>query len=116
MPIHYKVDYFTDKNGFCPVKDYIRKIGSPKGQRIAWGVIEYLENVGPELIGTDMDKYIDDQLRELRKDRHRILYAQINKGYVLLLAFLKKGKNTPPKYIAIAHEQLNDYKIEKRIK
>ena len=56
-----------------------------------------------------MDKLIEGSIRELRKDRHRILYGRHGTTYVLLTAFLKKTDKTPLEQINLAKKRFEEY-------
>lgn len=73
-----------------------------------------LEELGPDIQGTNMDKLIDGSLRELRKDRHRILYGRDGWNFALLVAFRKDSQKTPKPFITLAMGRFEEYKIAKR--
>ncbi|MDD5368142.1 MAG: type II toxin-antitoxin system RelE/ParE family toxin [Anaerolineaceae bacterium] len=106
----WKVDPFVDEGGVCPVMDYIFTGHSEKEVAIIMQVITTLQNRGPEIRGSKMDDRIRGPIRELRKDRHRILYAQVGNTFVLLSAFLKETQKTPPEEIDLAERRLEIYR------
>ena len=63
-----------------------------------------------------MDKLIEGSLRELRKDRHRILCGRHGDTFVLLTAFLKRTNDTPPKEIELAKRRFEAYQESNRKK
>lgn len=106
MPIKWTVECYKDKYGREPVLDYIGE-GNNK-QRIATliNVIQMLMVYGTAIYDTEMEKGLTDSIRELRKDRHRILYGKIGNRYILLTAFLKRTQKTPPEEIELAERRL----------
>lgn len=104
------VEYYTDRNGFSPVKDYIRKLTDPKQVAVVMKAIMRLKALGTEIQQTKMDKFIEDSIRELRKDRHRVLYGRIGNVFVLLTAFLKETDQTPESEKQLARTRFQDYK------
>jgi len=79
-------------------------------------VIQRLQLLGPDIQGTDMDKLIEGPLRELRKDRHRILYGRYGNHFVLLTAFMKKTDKTPPEQINLAKQRFEEHQRKGKIK
>lgn len=106
MPLKWTVEFYEDEDGNAPVQDYIME-GNDE-QRIATciNVIRYLMEHGRGIRDTDMDKGLNDSIRELRKDRHRILYGQIGTRFFLLSAFMKRTQKTPPEEIELAERRL----------
>jgi len=109
MPSKYKIEFYQDADGRFPVKDYIFEGNDEKKVALLIAVIQRLEEVGPELRTTDMDKLIDSPIGELRKDRHRILYGRDGNNYVLLTAFLKRTQKTPQGQIELAKKRFEEY-------
>lgn len=105
----WKVVFFEEEDGSEPVKEYIRSIKREKERAVLIRTIELLQNIGPEIQGTNMDKLIDGSIRELRKDRHRILYGRLSETFILLTAFLKRTDETPAKEIELAKERFRAY-------
>lgn len=113
MPSHgpWRVIFFEEADGSKPVFDYIFAGGlSDKDIAVISNILVSLQNQGPEIQGTDMDKPIEGPIRELRKDRHRILYAQHGHSFVLLTAFLKKTQKTPRDLIDLALKRYEQFK------
>ena len=103
------VDFFEEEDGSQPVKKYILDGHSEKDIAVIMNVLVSLQNLGPDIQGTDMDDRIDGHIRELRKGRHRILYAQVGNSFVLLTAFIKKTQKTPIEQIELAKKRLKIY-------
>lgn len=77
-------------------------------------LIEQLEELGPDIQGTNMDKLITGSIRELRKDSHRILYGREGRNFTLLVAFRKDSRKTPERFITLALGRFEEYKTAKR--
>lgn len=104
----WKVVFYEDDDGKCPVQEYIFSPGhNEKDIALLINVIQRLKALGPDIQGTKMDKRINNSIRELRKDRHRILYGRCETTYVLLHAFKKKTQKTPQKDIDLAQNRFD---------
>ena len=109
MPSKWKVVFYQDDQGHNPVQDYLFE-GNDEGRvGLLINVIQRLEALGPDIQGTNMDKLIEGSIRELRKDRHRILYGRYENTFVLLSAFMKKTDKTPPEEIILAKKRFEDH-------
>ena len=108
MPSKWKVEFYEDDKGINPVQEYIVEGNDEKRVALLINVIQRLEELGPELQGTNMDKLITGSIRELRKDRHRILYGRHGNTYILLTAFLKKTKKTPQEQLELAKQRFEE--------
>lgn len=106
MPLKWTVEFYYDKDGKAPVQDYILEENDEQRISTLIHVIQYLMIHGPGIRDTEMEKGLTDSIRELRKDRHRILYGQIGTIYILLSAFMKRTKKTPPEEIELAEKRL----------
>ncbi len=109
MPSKWTVVFYQDIDGSIPVQDYIFEGNDEKRVALLINVIQRLEVLGPEIQGTNMDKLIEGPIRELRKDRHRILYGRHENTFVLLSAFMKKSDKTPPEQIELAKKRFEEY-------
>ncbi len=72
-------------------------------------LIDMLQELGPDIQQSKMDKLIEGSYRELRKNRHRILYCRQGRKFILLVAFLKDTQKTPVKYIELAKKRYAEY-------
>ena len=115
MSPKYHVEFYRDADGSNPVQEYILEGNDKKKIALLIAVIERLENLGPELQGTNMDKLIKGPIRELRKDRHRILYGRDGNTYVLLTAFPKSTQKTPPEQIELSQKRFGEYLRKKLV-
>lgn len=111
MPKHWQIACFIDAKGNNPVSAYMFDEKNLTDLEVMINVIQRLSHVGQDLIDTNMAKHIDGPIFELRKDRHRIMYAEdsINNRFVLLSAFLKETQKTPPKEMEKAYRHWKEY-------
>lgn len=109
MPPKWIIEFYKDAEGRLPVQEYIFEGNDEKRVALLINVIQSLQTLGPEIQGTKMDKLIEGPIRELRKDRHRILYGRHGNTFVLLTAFLKDTDKTPPEQIALARERFTEH-------
>ncbi len=109
MPSRWIVEFYQDAEGNIPVQEYMFEGNDEKRVALLINVIQRLETLGPEIQGTDMDKLIEGSIRELRKDRHRILYGRDGNRFILLTAFMKKTDKTPPEQIALAQRRFEEH-------
>ncbi|MBN1152252.1 MAG: type II toxin-antitoxin system RelE/ParE family toxin [Dehalococcoidia bacterium] len=98
--------YYEDETGHESV---VEEIGAfpKKAQAKILRFVDLMQAEGPTRLGADYSRHIDDDIWELRidsgSDRYRVLYFTVaSRTVVLLRAFLKKGKRTPPAEIATA--------------
>ena len=108
-PRRYTIGFFVDRRGRKPVEEYLFLRNNETDFAVLILVIQRLSIVGQGLIDTDMVKHLEGPIFELRKDRHRILYAQDENRFVLLSAFLKETQKTPPEQIARALKNYREY-------
>lgn len=115
MTIHHRkrwqIACFCDAAGRQPVIDYIAALTNLDDLHLIFHVVQRLSHVGLDLVDTKMAKHIDGPLFELRKDRHRILFATDPrlKRFVLLSTFYKDSQKTPLEEIERAQIYWNDY-------
>ena len=111
MPSRYLIAFYQSQDGSCPVEDYMFNGKNETDLDVIINVIQRLAFVGQELIDTKMAKHIDGPICELRKNRHRIMYAKDKgfKGFIILSAFLKDDQKTPPEEIKRANLYWEDY-------
>jgi len=116
MSKHWPVALFVAQDDNCPVFEYMFDGKNEKDLSTIINVIQRLSRVGNNLIETNMAKRIDWPICELRKDRHRIFYAQDKEGvFILLFAFQKETQKTPPRFIEQAKQNYEEYlKFKKR--
>jgi phage-related protein len=107
----WQIACFCDADGRRPVIDYISTLTNLDDLELIFQVVQYLSRAGLDLIDTQMAKHIDGALFELRKDRHRIMFAKdMQRGrFVLLSTFYKMTEKTPPQEIERAQIYWEDY-------
>ena len=107
----WEIACYKDADGLVPVIEYIFDGKNETDLAVMIAVIQRLSRVGLKLIDTDMAKHIEGPIFELRKDRHRIMFADdTTKGRVVLLsAFAKETHKTPPEKIEEAQANWEDY-------
>ena len=111
MRKQWQIACYIDRNDRRPVVEYMFDDTNAKDFTVMIAVIQRLSRVGTALVDTEMSKHIEGPLFELRKDRHRIFYAEDKNKvrFVLLSAFLKETQKTPPENIMEAQENWRDY-------
>lgn len=109
MRQEYIVGFFEDRQGNRPVEQYLFQEKNLTDLVTMINVIQRLAIVGQDLLDTKMAKHLEGPIFELRKDRHRILYAPDGKRFVLLSAFLKKTQKTPAEEVDLAQERFAEY-------
>ncbi len=110
MPKRWPIAFFVAQDDTCPVFEYMFDGKNEKDLSTIINVIQRLSRVGNDLIDTNMAKHIDWPICELRKDRHRIFYAQDDQGiFILLSAFLKETQQTPRNKIEEAKRNYEEY-------
>ena len=107
----WEVNYYTQKNGVQPVKEWIDKLDL-KLQLKIFRVFELLEEFNLNLKAPYV-KYLGDKLYELRikdfKGIYRIIYFSYkNKQFIMLNSFVKKTQKTPQKEIDLAKKRMNE--------
>lgn len=108
----YSIGFFVNRDGSKPVEEYIFAEANLTDLSVIINVIQSLAQVGLDLIDTNMVKHIRGPIYELRKDRHRILFAPDGECFVLLSAFTKKSDKTPPREI---EQALKFFKVYQEI-
>ena len=107
----WQIACFRDVSGRQPVMDYLYALTNLDDMELIFHVVQRLSRVGLGLIDTKMAKHIQGPIFELRKDRHRIMFARDNdrKRFVLLSTFYKKSYQTPLEEIEKAQTYWSDY-------
>ena len=112
----YEVVNYIKSNGRCPILDFISELKNTSGnfQQLEKMLLftKKLEEFGMkinEYYTRDAVKKLKDNIYELRPLKVRILFTIFNQKFVLLHAFYKKTKKTPPNEIKNAIEERNDY-------
>ena len=109
MAKQFQVIFFRDQKGNNPLREYMTGKNDTDWIVII-NVIQSLRRVGQDLLGDNMAKRIDKNLFELRKNRHRLLYAEYKPGYFIILhVFLKKTQKIPPDCLKRAKRNFSEY-------
>lgn len=112
----YKIRFYKDRRGKCPVADYIKGLAgkNDKDSHIKLEKInDYLQALqeGGTQIGEPYVKHLDGDIWELRLIRVRILFASWDgQNFLLLHYFVKKTQKTPPHEIEQAKREFSDWK------
>lgn len=116
MPDCYKIFFFEKQSGECPIEEYMFSGNNEDDVDVIIAVIQRLAYSGLSLQDTKMAKHIEHPIYELRKDRHRIMFAvdhaadkSIN-GFIVLSGFLKDTQETRPEHIEAAKTNWAEYK------
>jgi len=94
----WTVEVYPEGEEIGTVYGYLLNLPA-KEQAQLYQIIKMLQELGPDIQHTKMDKLIDGSFRELRKNRHRILYCRQGRKFILLVAFRKDSQKTPIKNI-----------------
>jgi phage-related protein len=102
---------YVDIAGCQPVLEYMLNEKNPTDTEVIIAVIQRLSSAGLALLDIKMAKHIDGPIYELRKNRHRIMFAEDKaKGcFILLSAFLKVTQKVPPEEVKKAYRFWADY-------
>lgn len=117
----YRVEFYETQNGECQIGDFLDDLRiqakNNKDARIQYKqvamYIELLQNNGTHL-GSNITKYLDDGIWELRPGNNRVFYFFFqNDTFVLLHQFRKKSQKTPRLELEKAQRERNDYVARK---
>ncbi len=108
----WTVLYYEDETARESVPEEIDAFPK-KAQAKILRFIDLMEEEGPVQLGSDYTRHIAGDIWELRidsgSDRFRVLYfIAVDKTVILLRAFLKKTRRTPPAEIAAASSRRED--------
>ena len=112
----YKVNFYRDKNGKQPVKEYLQELKNKGGKdsKIKFNKInDYIEVLSKygTYAGEPYIKHLEGDIWELRPLSDRILFVAWYKNeFMLLHHFVKKTQKTPSKEIEKAKRELKDLK------
>jgi phage-related protein len=110
--VSWTVLYYEDETGRESVPEEIGAFPKKARAKIL-RFIDLMEEEGPARLGSDYTRHIAGDIWELRidsgSDRFRVLYfAVVDRTVILLRAFLKKTRRTPPAEIAAASSRRDD--------
>ncbi|MBR2280302.1 MAG: type II toxin-antitoxin system RelE/ParE family toxin [Ruminococcus sp.] len=112
----YKVEFYKNKDGKEPVKEYIIELSlkKDKNSRINLNKIrDYIKTLSEygTRAGEPYVKHLDGDIWELRPLRNRILFFGYDGNrFILLSHFIKKTQKTPRREIDKAQRLMKDYK------
>lgn len=113
----YNIEFYSDANGVSELWDFLddlqEKSAKSKDARIQHKqnvqYIQLLEDHGTRL-GENITKHLDDDIWELRPGNNRVLYFfHKDNTFILLHQFRKKTQKTPPREIAKAKAERDDW-------
>ncbi|MEE3499355.1 MAG: type II toxin-antitoxin system RelE/ParE family toxin [Ruminococcus bromii] len=111
----YTIEFYKDKDGNEPVKEYISRLASKKDKdsRINLNKIrDYIKTLSEygTRAGEPYVKHIEGEIWELRPLRNRILFFGYDGDkFILLSHFIKQTKKTPPREIDKAKRLMKDH-------
>jgi phage-related protein len=107
----WQIACFRDASGRQPVIEYLFSLTNLDEMKLIIHVVQCLSRAGLGLVDTKMAKHIEGPIFELRKDRHRIMFARDMERYrfVLLSTFYKNSYHTPLEEIEKAQLYWSDY-------
>jgi phage-related protein len=109
MHYRYTVGFFVDQHGSKPIEAYLFDERNLTDISTLINVIQRLALIGLDILDTHMARHLEGPVYELRKDRHRILFAPDGSRFVLLSAFIKRTQKTPPEEIDRALDRFGQY-------
>jgi|ERR1035437_10297698 phage-related protein len=105
-----RVIFFRTENGNEPVREWLKEL--PKEERKAVGAdIMTVQFRWP--LGMPLVRHLEDKVYEVRTGLPqriaRILFFFHDETIILLHAFIKKTRQTPPEELALAKKRKRDY-------
>ena len=110
----YEINFYKDKNGKEPIKEYLIKLSAKKDKdsRINFNKIQdYIQALSlyGTRLGSPYIKHIEGDIWELRPLRDRILFAAWDgERFILLHHFMKQTQKTPQREIDKAMKNWKD--------
>lgn len=117
----FNIEFYEKANGESELWDFLeelrQKAPTDKNARIQYKQIalhiQLLQDNGTRL-PSNITKHLDEDIWELRPGNNRVLYFyHKNDTFVLLHQFRKKTQKTPPREIARAKAERDDYLARK---
>lgn len=113
----YKIEFYTTQSGYSELLEFLeeleRKAPTDKNARIQnKKILQYIQLLADNgtKIGTNITKHVEDNIWELRPDKHRVLFFYYkNNTYVLLHSFRKKTQKTPRRELEKAKAERDDW-------
>ncbi|MBO4679129.1 MAG: type II toxin-antitoxin system RelE/ParE family toxin [Lachnospiraceae bacterium] len=113
----FNIDFYRTASGECDIEDFLddlrKRARSNKDARIQHKqvsqYIQFLEDYGTRL-GENVTKHLEEDIWELRPGNNRVLFFYFKEDtFVLLHHFRKKTQKTPPREIARAKSERDDW-------
>lgn len=113
----FNIEFYSNSEGVSELWNYLdalqKKAPTNKDARIQHKqitqYIQLLSDHGTQL-GENITKHLDENIWELRPGSNRVLFFYYSDStYVLLHHFRKKTQNTPPREIAQAKSERDDW-------
>ena len=120
----YKILLYENRKGYSELEEQLKNLSEEaqtnKDSRIQFEQIilyvELLQKRGTNL-SSNITKYLDDDLWELRPGKNRIFYFQFNDNtFVLLHMFRKKSQKTPKLERERALREIADYRERNEVR
>ncbi len=101
----WRIVFYKDSRGRSPIAEYLNAL--PVGERTAAEEAFRLLREFGTMLGMPHAKHIGGKLWELRPGANRFFYfAYVGRRFVILHAYRKQGRRTPPQELAIAERRL----------
>jgi phage-related protein len=101
----WRIAFYKDSRGRSPIPKYLNAL--PVGEQAAAEEAFRLLCEFGTLLGMPHAKHIGGKLWELRPGANRFFYfACVGRRFVILHAYRKQGRRTPPQELAIAERRL----------
>jgi phage-related protein len=101
----WRIVFYKDSRGRSPVKEYLDALPAPE-QAVTEATFRLLRDFGL-LLGMPHAKHIGGKLWELRPGANRLFYfAYVGHRFIILHAYRKRGRKTPPQELATAERRL----------
>jgi phage-related protein len=101
----WRIAFYKDSRGRSPIAKYLNAL--PVGEQAAAEEAFRLLREFGTLLGMPHAKHVGGKLWELRPGANRFFYfACVGRRFVILHAYRKQGRRTPPQELAIAERRL----------
>ena len=107
----WALEFYRTASGRAPVEEYLDDLTSMEAAKAVRG-LDLLRIFGTDL-GMPQVRHLRGDLYEFRlrgQREHRVVYAALaGQRFLLLHAFTKKTRRTPPAEIALAEQRYQDF-------
>jgi phage-related protein len=115
-----EIQFYRTVSGLCPVEEFLDSLNAKQAQKVLWVLrlvqelprapIQYFK----KLEGTEN---IWEVRAEFKGDAFRLLgFWDAGRLFILTHGFMKKTQKTPERKIALAHQRMCDYLLQKKAK